>query len=290
MATATRGVQTIHGATANINGVDGGGLMQATINTGYDQVINATHDGLMFPMPERLLPFVRGTIDCQDIGQAIDVFNGTAGDYTFYEKETKLATYAKHVLSTVYIHNMTISIINNDYSGVSFEYECKPGAGEDMSDMWATTINQAKPAYLASERLVRVTSATHTALINHVTGITINMTGNLLREATDGALGYEDMEIVNYAVSGSITFKDTTVAASIEQLNGLMERAKADLVIVCPLSAGGGNKTITAKNVIFTGGSSNKSESSDYNIQTANFICTDNTGTPLTTATALTIV
>jgi hypothetical protein len=282
--------QVIHGSTLNINGVSAGGLMSANIDAGFDSIIRASHDGLSFPVNERLIPYVRGSITCQDWEKVISVFNGTLGTYTFYEALSGAATYYPHTITNPVIHSFSLNLLNGGYSSVTWNFECKPADGtKTITDMFASGAAAAKPAYLASQRAVKIVSATHVSAIGYVTGATVNFTSNLLREMSDGGLGYTTVEAAEpYNITGSVTFQNNDVASSKQYLTLLLTGAASDLVIVMKDSGLGGTATLTIKNVFFTTGNANKTSDGGYNSCTANFIMSDSSGVGYTPATAIT--
>ncbi len=290
MATATRGLQSIAGGTANFNGQDAGGLMSANIDAGFDNIINPTHDGLIFPIPEKLIPYVRFSVQSQDVEQAIAVFNGASDDYTFYTKETGLASYDMQVLLFPQIHSLDINLVNNGYSSCSWSAECKPVDGtKTHKDMWASTINTEKPAFLSSNRAVKIVSVVGTSTITHVMGVTFSLNATLLRESMDGALGYTQIEMENYTAGGSVTFQDTTVATSTLLAVKLLNDAVANLTITMKDSGLAGTATYVIKNVTYTNITTNRDDSGNYVSHTANFIVSDNSGTPVTAANVIAI-
>jgi len=288
----SRVTSAIHGGTLNINGVSSGGLVLAEVKAGYDTVLTPTYDGLLFGLPDRMIQYVRGSISSEDIESAINVLNGTLGTYTVYEKEWGLSTYTKHVITNPVIYALALNYVEAGLSTVQWLFECKAADGDKTcKDMCVSTATQEKPAYLGSDRATRITGVKHGEVaINHVKEVTVNMAGLLLKDSSDGDIGYTAVSAERWGITGSVRFLDAAVAESVQKNIDLLDDSVGDLEVTMLDFGGGGSAAHTIANVLFTEVSANKGGDGKIQEFTADFVVTDDTETPLTLSTAITIV
>ena len=267
-------------ATANINGVAAGGLMSASIQCGYDDIITAGADGYSFPEVDRLTQFVRGTIQCQDWVDVLDVLKGAVGSYVFYERESGLATWTKHQINDPYIHSASFNLTHRGRGNVNFGFECwASDTGIGFSDIWKRTTGQALPAKtLAYEPSVEITAGAHGATtFYHTLNLSLNINSQPTRASHDGDVGYTAVDLVwgGVPISGTLAIQDSNTMLT------LLGNAEANLVFTVKQAQGAANKTLTIKNVLFTNMGSTSSAGPGYTPYTLDFVVNSDQAIPL---------
>ena len=282
--------------TAIINGTDPGGLMVASIQAGYDNIITAPSDGYTFPMSDRFTEFVRGSVTSQDWTELILMYLGTIGTYVFYEKESgtqtapdeTTATYTLHTLLAPVIHTASLNLAHRGRGTFSFGFECKAADTDDgIAEEWVILAAQAKPAAAtAYAPALEITAAVHTVPFYHVLGLTLNWSGQLTRFSGDGDTGYTAVDTIwgGVPITGTITVQDSVTMLTI------LANAEADLVLTVKQAQGAAAKTLTIKNVVFTNVSSDSSADGSYTAYALDFYSNSDATTPLEMATAVLIV
>ncbi|MBW2560475.1 MAG: hypothetical protein JRE40_06425 [Deltaproteobacteria bacterium] len=289
----------VYGPQASvINGVDAGGLMTATIDSGYDNVMRTSPDGLAVPVVDREVQFVRGSITSQDWIHLVDLITGAVGTYVFYERKSGVAAetetgYILHTITKPVIHNARLSMNQKGYMTVSFDFECR-AADETATilNMWTMTDSQAAPTYVSAARGGwRVETCVHgedpdDINIYHVTAFDFALTMQLLKACNDADVGYTavDAREDGMRTAGSISFGDASIKAVTFELKcqELALAAAASLVITVTQSAGATSKVITIARAIFATAGANSGAQGDYSGYRANFEVTNDPDTPLT--------
>ena len=174
------------GSTANVNGVANGGRVSGTINYGKDNVITSAGDGLQLPEVNTAINFVRGNVTSEDWPTIIALINGTVGTYVWHERDSASATNTVTVntITKPIIHQASLSLNNFSPATIDWGFECRATAADDtLADMWAILPLQIAPATsVESARGDQITAATlGGAAINHVSGVTLSITGNLIK-------------------------------------------------------------------------------------------------------------
>jgi len=294
----TRTHRAYHGgaesSTANINGVAAGGLMSAALQFGYEDIITAPADGLSFPVVDRLTQFVRGNITCQDWIKVIDVLNGSRVEpnntYVFYELESGVATCSKYTLLNPTIHAASFSLTHRGYGTVNWDFECMAADENDgLTDLFAVENGATLPAAaLTTARSLEITAAQHATGptdIYHITNLSFNVAGTLVKASQDGDVGYTAVDVVwgGIPMGGSITFQDSTNSNVVKAIT-LLGLAEGDLTVTVKQSQGASDKTLVLKNLVFTKGNANYDNSGNYTGYTLNFILNGDETTPIGTA------
>ena len=274
-----------------INGVDAGGLMAASIQTGYDNILKSPFDGLAVPVRDKLTEFCRGSIVTQDFSEFYNLLIGTVGTYVFYERKSGIAEatgWIKHTITNPVIWQVNLSLNKDGYATVSFNFECKAAdETKGIADFWVPLDDQSAPSYISADRGGhRVVTAVHGAAnLYHITGFEFSLAGILTKESNDSDVGYSCVEIdLPYDISGSISFQDATIAAAKLKGQTLLTAAAAALVLTVKSSSGGANKTITIANVDFDNLSDNSSPDSEFTGYQLSFGIANDPDTPLTLA------
>jgi len=276
-----------------INGVDAGGLMSASIQAGFENVLQSAPDGLQVATVDREVQFVRGSIVTQDWVEMVNLLTGTVGSYVFYERKSGVAGatgWIKHTLTAPVIHSVRITQSIRGFITCSFDFECRFAAETTtLNDAWVITDSQAAPTYIAAARGgYRVQTTVHGATsIYHVTAFEFAMAIRMVKACNDADLGYTcvdaDLE-AGIACGGSITCQDGSITTSQLLANKLLVAAKADLVITCTQSQGATAKVLTIANTAFTSQNENASPSSDFTPFALPFLVANDPSTPLTVA------
>ena len=268
-----------------INGIDAGGAMQATIQAGYDNIIQSAPDGLQIPMVDKETQYVRGTIVTQDWVHALELLTGVSGTLVFYEAESGAATYCEHTITKPIIHSIALQFNKGGHGTVAFEFECKAAAAEDtIAVMWVQLAAQVAPTAITAARGgYRITAAAHGgASIYHIMSVSFKLTMKLTKACNDGDVGYTcvDAETDGMNGSGAVTFQDAAAALA------RIVAAKAALVLTVTQSQGATAKTVTIAGVDFTNIDHNASADADFTGVTANYVIANTVGTELTLAGA----
>jgi hypothetical protein len=277
MATVNKRTRQVQNVV--INGVDNGGAMSASIQAGYDVVLNSAPDGLQVPIKDRMCQFIRGTIKTQDWTLMADLLAGTLGTLVFYERKSGVdaATgFIEHTITSPVIHSVKISQRQDGHAEITFSFEVRfTSETATIATMWAIADSHAGPTYIAAARGgYRVVSALHGAVnIYHVTAFDFGLSFPIFKACNDSDLGYTavdgDLE-GGMAASGSISAQDMTVTSSKTKLVDLLLAARGSLVLTLQQSGGAANKIVTIAGVIFTGGpmdgSGSATEATGFNL------------------------
>jgi len=277
---------------AVINGVDAGGMMTATIDSGYDNVMRTGPDGLAVPVVDREIQFVRGSVTSQDWIHLIDLLTGTVGTYVFYERKSGVAAatgYVMHTITAPVIHNARLSMNQKGYLAVSFDFECRAAdEAKTILDMWTMTDGQDVPTYVSAARGGwRVETCLHGDVpVYHVTAFDFAITMQLLKACNDADVAYTavDAREDGMRTAGSLSFGDAEIKDTTLELKCqlLVLAAAASMVITVTQSAGATSKVITIARTIFATAGANGNAQSDYSGYRANFEVTNDPSTPYT--------
>jgi len=271
-------------ATTNvINGVTAGGLMTASVSEGFDDIVTAPHDGYDFPETDRLTAFCRGSITCQDWIEVLNVLNGTVGTYVFYEKESGAATVTSHTLLNPTIHQASISLAHRGRASATWAFECKAAdANDTIGDLHAiVTAAEAPAATIEYSPGLEITAGTHgagEASFYHIMGLTVNVQGNLIKASSDGDAGYTAVDVVwgGVPITGTLTIQDR---ASYQTL---LTNTESNLVLTVKQCQGASDKTLTIKNVVFSGASQSANSAPGYTAYNLDFYVNGDQSSPLT--------
>ena len=278
-----------------INGEDAGGLMQARIQQGFDDVIQTPADGLHISLEDKSVEFTRGTIVTQDWTKAIDILTGTVGTYVFYERKSggdDVDGWIKHTITNLVIHRMGLRFTKGGYCAVTFTFECRASdVSIGLADMYTVEDDQAAPSYISAARGgFRLISAVFdlggTALdIYHMSSFELVLTMALFKRCDDGDAGYTCVEALLDAMvcTGSINFDDSSIADSQLKCQQLITRATSTLTLTVAQSQGAANKVLTVQGISFR----NLSRDSAATTQkpaghTLSYGIANNTTTPIT--------
>ena len=223
----TRSHQAFHGGalvtTANLNGVAAGGLMSASFQFGYEDIVTAPADGLSFPEVDRLTQYCRGTITSQDWINVISALNGAVGTYIFYSRESGAATYTKWTVTAPVIHSASFNLAHRGYGSCTWNFECKASNTTDgfATMLVADTATATAPAVSVTTHrgleILTVVHTTDTTDIYHVTGLTFNVAGNLMKASQDGDTGYTAVDVVwgGTSMTGTMTIQDSEASDAV---------------------------------------------------------------------------
>jgi len=262
-----------------INGIDAGGLMSASIQAGFDDVIAAGYDGFSMPEVDRFTQFVRGSVITQDWIEVLNILAGTVSRYTFYERNSGGPTFRRNELQWPYIHAASINLAHRGRADCSFNFECWfDNTNSDISKIWTTSD-------LISDSTVSDTIAYSPGLeietcihdpgvgdsdIYHVLGFSMTIAGQLSRASADSDVGYTAVDIGwgGQPISGTLTIQDA------ERHHTLLAAGKADLILVIKMAQGAASKTLTVKDVVFTNLDSTSNSGAGYTGYTLNWVQT----------------
>jgi hypothetical protein len=273
-----------------INGLDAGGLMTATIQKGFDNIMKSSPDGLQIPLKDREIQFCRGSVVTQDWVHAVALLTGTVGTYIFYERKSGVVEatgYIKHTITAPIIHRLTLKITKGGYATASFDFECKAAdPTKTIADMHAYLDTQAAPTYITAARGgYRITSLLHGAqAIHHINDLSVSIAMPLVKACNDGDIGYTcvDAELDGLSVNGSVSFQDAVITSTVMLERTLVLAARASLVATIVQGQAATAKTLTIAGVSFDSVSSNSSASAPFTEYTANFDVENDTTTQLT--------
>ena len=293
----TRSLQAFHGGalvgTDNFVGGTGysaGGLMSYAMQFGYDDIVVAPADGLSFPEVDRLGQFCRGTITCQDWTEVINVLNNVTTSYVFYSRESGLTSFSKYTLTAPVVYAASFSFTHRGYASCTWNFETR-AASEAVGFSAAFGVDNATgtapAATLTTARGIEITAAQHatdTTDINHVTNLTCNIAGRLVKASQDGDVGYTAVDVVwgGAPMGGSITFQDSADSNVVKAVT-LAGLAEEDLTVTIKQSQAG-SKSLVLKNCVFTDGAANYTNDGTYAGYTMNFILNSDQTTPIGTA------
>jgi len=289
MSTVNHRVHTPQAVT--INGVDAGGLMQATISAGYENIIRSGPDGFQVPIIDREIQFVRGTIVSQDWIHLLDLLTGTVSTYVFYERKSGVAEttgYIKHTLTNPVVHNVRISQSKGGYMTVAADFECRADdPTKTIRIMWTQADEQAAPTYVSAARGGwRVKSAVHNPGVDqddiyHVMSFDFGITLPLLRACNDADVAYTavDTVLTGMSAAGNITIQDSEIATSILKVQELVTASRANLVLTVTQSGGAADKVLTIAGVIFHSAARAEGQYTQYSLP---FEVSNDADTPLT--------
>jgi len=280
---------------STINGVDAGGLMQARIQQGFDNVIQSPVDGLQFPLEDKSVEFVRGTVVTQDWTKVIDILTGTVGTFPFYERKSggdDVDGWIKHTITNPVIHKMGLRFTKGGFCAATFTFECRASdVAIGFADMYTLLDAQAAPDYISAARggfrlISSVFDPDGTPVsIYHVLSVELILTMALFTRCDDGDTGYTCCEALFDAMicTGSIKFDDSSIAAN--QLKGqqLLALAANSLNLTVAQSQGAANKVLTIAGVSFKE-LSRESAATTKNPagHTLSFAIANNTANPIT--------
>jgi len=275
-----------------INGVNDGGLMTAVIDSGFDNILRSSPDGLQVAVKDKEIQYVRGEIVSQDWSKIIDLLTGAADTYIFYEhkggsvEEDK--EYIKHTITNPVIYDVRLSLSQKGYMTVRAAFECMAAdETKGVADMWTQTDDQAAPTYIPAARggyRVKSTAFKDTAAadpaddidIYHVTAFDFGIVLPLAKACNDSDVGYTavDAKLDGLNASGSITFQDAeigAVSARIKCQDLLLNTTNEQLVITVAQGFGGADKVITINGVDFGSIRPNAGSGKEYTDYTAAF-------------------
>ncbi len=275
-----------------INGVDAGGLMQASINEGYENILQSSPDGLTLPVKDREIEYCRGSVATQDWVEFVNLLTGTVGTYAFSQRKsgTVAATgYIDHVITNPVIHRANLRVTKGGYAAVGFDFECKAAdETKGFADMHAVTDSQPAPDYVSAARGgYRVTATAHgLTSINHLLEFNFTLMLPLAIACNDSDVGYTtvDAREDGMAADGYIVFEDMTVSDSNLLSQNLLSADAADLELTITQGQGATAKTVTLANVSFDTVDLNADASAVTGFSTcrANFSLENDPDTPLT--------
>ena len=268
-----------------INGVSLGGLMSASIQCGYDDIVTAGADGYSFPETDRLTQFVRGTIQCQDWKEVLNVLGGASSRYVFYERESGGATWRMNTLYDPYIHSATLNFDHRGRASVSFGFECwASDAATGFSALWARSDAMGLPSdvisYSPGMEMTAGILGTSPVLgepFYHLLNLTVNISGQIVRASGDGDVGYTAVDIVwgGVPMGGSMTFQDASDAWN------LLQEVESDLYITINQCQGESDAYLILQNVLFTNLGSTSSAGPGHTPYTLDFILNSDGTTPI---------
>ncbi len=241
-------------ASDSVNGVDVGGLMSASVQAGFDNVITAGADGFSMPEVDRLTQFVRGSVQTQAWTLVLDILAGTVEKYFYFERESGTPHFRLNEFRKPYIHTASINLAHRGRADCSFSFECfASDSGIGVSDLWITS-DAISDSTVASAITyapgLEILSANHgtESDIYHCTAFSMTIAGQLSLASGDSDVGYTAVDIVwgGQPISGSLTFQDS------DRFKSLLLADKSDLKLVVKQAQGAANKTLTIKDVIFT--------------------------------------
>ena len=278
-----RTMQAFHGGalttTAVINGIAAGGLVNGTIDYGYEDILTTPADGTTFPEVDRLTQFVRGNITSQDWVNVLAVITGTVSSYIWYERESGLATVCKNTLLNPVIHQAGITLTHRQHATCNWAFECKAADDDDgFAALFAADTGAVLPAAVTpSTRGLEILALAHGGSLDiyHVQQLQWNLQATLTRGSGDGDVGYTAVDRVwgGQPLGGSITIQELNAAgADAKAAMAILAAAEGDLVATVLTSQGGANKTLTLKNVVFTTSQQNLDSSGAYMSTTINFV------------------
>ena len=299
MATVNKRVYSPQAAV--INGVDNGGLMSATIDVGFDNILRSSPDGLQVPVKDKEIQYVRGEITSQDWTQMIALLTGAAGTYIFYERKSGAAAavgYIEHTITNPVIHDVRLSFSQKGYMTVRAAFECMAAdETEGIAAMWTQLDAQAAPTYVSAARgglRVKTTVFSDTAgtpaaaiSIYHVTAFDFGITLPLSKACNDGDIGYTavDAKLAALTASGSITFQDAEIDATTTRIKCqdlVLNTTNEELVITVAQGSGADDVVITINGVDFSSARPNSAAGQEYTDYTATFdVANFDTAAPL---------
>ena len=277
----------------SINGVDAGGMMSATIQEGYDNILRSSPDGLEVPLRDREIQFCRGTIITQDWVEAINLLTGTLGTYIFYERKSGVAEatgFIKHTITNPVIHRINFTEKKGGYATISFDFECRAAdPTKTIADMHALTDSLAAPSYIAAARGgFRVKSAVFATTINiyHIAGFNFAIALGLIKECNDADIGYTcvDALLDGLTANGSINFQDATITGAALLAQRLVTHAKGTLTLTLTQGQGAVAKVITIAGVEFDNANQTSDMNAPFTAFTVNFEVANDPTTQLTLA------
>ena len=260
MAATNNRVRMIREST--INGVDSGGMVTVLIQEGWDQIIRSGPSDIAGMVVDRECQFVRGAIATQDWSKAYNSLVAASGNFVFSERISGAAAgsaWQAHTLANTVIHRLDLAQQFGQYMTATYAYECKFASDSTTySDVHSVAAGGAAgAAHTATRGGYRVESATLGEVnFYHVTQFNLSIALPLFKDCNDGDVGYTIVEAeteCGIAVTGSITVQD-------EDFDPIGDADPADLVLTLRSSSGAADKTITVKDVVFTGRDSNKQQ------------------------------
>lgn len=291
-----------------VNGVDAGGAMSCRLQAGHDNTIRSAPDGTEIPMGDRVGQFVRGTCVTQDWVEAINLLTGVVGTKVFYQRKSGTAAaagYVKHTLTNPVIHRIRLSLSQNGYLTVTYDFECRFAEPTDaIDDVWTVEDAQAAPAafHTAARGGFRVKTTVFTpdgvgsTPINlyHVTAFDYSLTIPLDRQCNDADVGYTCVDAYpegGMTAGGSLTHQDAEITAGALKAVALALAGRGTLVLTVAQGGGAADKVITAAGVDFGGGDQNaQSQAARPDEFTSAFDVFNDATTPLTLAGANKII
>jgi len=302
MATVNNRLRTPQAVT--INAVTAGGTTILRIDCGYDERLESPPDGLEVPLKDKCTEYVRGVITSQDWPMFIDLLTGVLGTGVFYERKSGVAIetgFVQHTLTAPVIYRAVMNFVKGQYGTVEYAFECRPAdETKGIADMWVPLDEQAAPTYVSSARGgYRIVSAVFSSgenLINiyHVTGFTFTLELPLVKESNDGDIGYTCCEAMldGIKATGSITFQDAEIAASLLKAQALLAATKDQLILTATQGQGASAKAITLLGVDFTtmGDDARADVNRPFGEYTVNFEIANDVDTQLTLAGANKII
>lgn len=287
---ATKNNRLTRPQAATFNTAAFGGLVTARIQSGYDNVISSSPDGLDFPVGDRFAQYVRGNLTGQEWTQIIALLTGTLGTGVFYGRKAGTAEatgYVKHTVTAPILHNVGLHLKHRAYASADAAFECRfPDEDAEIADVWTPTDSQAAPTYIAAARAAEITAAVHgTTDIYHVMSLDLNIILQLVKASNDGDKGYTcvDAYLGGTSPTGQLVIQDMGVTASAFKAETLLANARGNLVLSIK-EQGGTSKTLTIAGVEFTTCDQNSDAGQDYDSSTLNFVITNDASTPLTLA------
>lgn len=279
-----------------INGVDAGGVMQVSIQTGSDDVLKSSPDSIGLSLRDKHKQFVRGSFATQDWTEIINLLTGVVGTKVFYQKKSggdDVTGYIKHTLTNPVIHEVSLRLATTEktqYAVATAKFECKAAdETKTIADMWTILDDQAKPTYLPAARGgFRVISTTHGTgggllSILHVLGFDLTIRLPLMKRCNDADLAYTTVEVREDGMTceGSIRFEDASVATGTLLCQKLTVANAGALVLTVRQGQGAANKVLTINGVDFDAVGTDPSSQEAYNNFLAVLSVANNTAAPL---------
>lgn len=294
MATVNKRVRNPQAAV--INGIDAGGLMNASIIQGYDTELSSSPDGLGGPaLRDYEAEVTRGSLVTQDLVHLVDLATGTVSTKVFYTRKSGVGPdtgYVKNTIVNPVIHRIALTVTKKQYATIGVNFECKAeDETKGMADEWTKTDEQAAPAYVSAIRGgYRIKSAVFTPDDDSISDINIyhmqalSLLIDLMLHATydDGDVGFTcvDVDEEGGTYNGSITFQDAGIASLQSTAQQVIAAGRGTLAVTLAMSGGATDKVLTIAGVDpkqYT----EDNQPGKFSEYTLNFDLSNSTDTPL---------
>lgn len=233
------------------------GAVGLSVQHGYRRA-RADNDGTPgVTVQNRDVFYAQGVLRCQDIRQLMTVLAAFEGNITrTIQAEGKevgsITAAAKCVVQRAKLTGARVSFTAGQYASCDYSFRSSCAAASNTADDEVTWTDLTKTVTHASAgRIYRVKSAVLGGALTPlgVDGLDLNINGNAQATWGDDDFG-ETVEVPSYDVTGTLRFKDTTIA-TLETIGQRLQEAAMAALVLTLRPESGSDVVVTLANLLF---------------------------------------